>query len=106
MKRSTIRPPPLPRPPSLLLALGAALILLLAWMAFMLPEWLHNPDLSHGLISPLLIFILIREARVQGCTRYLSSVPGTLVLTGLLLAATLAIVTFAGLMAAALSWSN
>ncbi|MBX7122304.1 MAG: exosortase-associated EpsI family protein [Opitutaceae bacterium] len=106
MKRAAIRPIALPRSPSLLLSLGAALILLLAWMAFMLPEWINNPDLSHGLISPLLIFILIREARVQGCTMYFSSVPGTLVLTGLLLAATLATVTFAGLMAAALSWSN
>ncbi|MBP7143217.1 MAG: exosortase/archaeosortase family protein [Opitutaceae bacterium] len=94
------------RPPSLQLALGVALVLLLAWTAFMFPEWIRNPDLSHGLVSPLLIFILVREGRVQGCTRYLSSASGTLLLTGLLLAASLATVTFAGLMAAALSWSN
>lgn len=106
MKRGRTGPITLSRPPSLRLALCATLVLLMTWTAFMFPEWIHNPDLSHGLVSPFLLFILFREARVQGSTRYLSSVSGSLLLTGLLLTATLAMVVFAGLMAAALSWSN
>ncbi len=91
---------------SLWLALGTALLLGLAWIAYMLPEWIGNPDLSHGLVSPLLIFLLIREARTHGYARYLPASRGTSALIALLLVATVITVAFAGLMAAALSWSN
>jgi len=94
-----------PRSSSLALALALVCVLLLAWIVFMVPEWFRNPDLSHGLVSPLLMAILLREARTQTYAGYLSSGANAIALVTLL-AASLAIFLFAGLMAAALSWSN
>ncbi|MBC7367797.1 MAG: exosortase-associated EpsI family protein [Undibacterium sp.] len=84
---------------------------LLAGFAFALscrlwPEWLHNPDLSHGLFMPLLFLLMLHESRTAGPHRYLRS--GPLVygaLTVFLVFALLALV-LAGIYAASLGWSH
>lgn len=97
---------PAARSPGLLLALGIASILTLTWIIFMVPEWIGNPDLSHGLLAPVLAVVLIREARTHGYARYLAASRSSTLLIALLLAVTMATLVFACLIAAALSWSN
>jgi len=92
--------------PALVLALVLTALLTVAWIAFMLPDWWHNPDLSHGLISPILAMLLILEARARGVRRFLDFRVGTTFLFATTLLASLAVLFFAGLMAAALAWSN
>ncbi|MBS0663411.1 MAG: exosortase/archaeosortase family protein [Verrucomicrobia bacterium] len=83
----------------LLVALAATLIYLL-W-----PHWRQNPDLSHGFFMPVIFLLLLAEAR-RSTARYLPAFAGQgLVVTGLLLAALLALAA-GGLYAATLSWSH
>lgn len=82
------------------------LIALTSWMVFMAPEWWKNPDLSHGLATPLLSLLALHEARTRGSARYLPVAATTAGLTLFLLIAALSILTFSGLVAAALAWSN
>ena len=39
--------------------------------ALLWPQWLHNPDLSHGLFMPVIFLLLVYEARTTGTPRYL-----------------------------------
>jgi exosortase len=82
------------------------LIALTSWVVFMTPEWWKNPDLSHGLATPLLSLLALHEARTRGSARYLPVSATTTGLTLFLLIAALSILTFSGLVAAALAWSN
>jgi len=69
------------------------------------PHWLHNADLSHGLILPVVFLLLLRESRA-GPYRFLpASRPATAALGALLLAGLLALVA-SGLYAASLGWSH
>ena len=70
------------------------------------PEWLHNPDLSHGLFAPVLFLLLLRESRRRGPWRYLSDTTGPRVLRAGVLTAGVGLVCIAGLYAAALEWSH
>ena len=70
------------------------------------PDWLHNPDLSHGLFMPLVFLLLLHESRMKGTTRWLragAAAPGAFV--ALLLAGLLTLCA-AGLYAAALDWTH
>jgi exosortase len=72
------------------------------------PEWLHNPDLSHGLVTPLVFIVLLREIRRQVAPRTASQ-PATWTATAVtaLTAITGLLVFFgANLYAAALEWSH
>jgi exosortase len=84
----------------LLAALAAALTVLL-W-----PQWLHNPDLSHGLFMPAIFLLLVHEARTGGTPRYLPPTP--LVRAALCAALVLGLLALGagGLYAAALEWSH
>ena len=69
------------------------------------PHWLHNADLSHGLILPVVFLMLLRESRA-GPFRFLPAGGAvTAALGGLLLGGLLALVA-CGLYAAALGWSH
>jgi len=84
---------------ALLIALTAALVVRL-W-----PQWLHNPDLSHGLFMPVIFLLLLRES-ASGPFRFLpANRLSSLASMGLLL---LGLLTLAagGLYAAALGWSH
>lgn len=88
------------------LSLAALAALLIAWTVHLWPQWLHNPDLSHGLFTPIVFILLLHEARTRGTPRYLSrSVAGVTAASALALAGLLLIGT-AGLYAAALEWSH
>lgn len=69
------------------------------------PEWRHNPDLSHGMLMPLLFLLLLRESRI-GTPRFVrETIFQRLGCIVLLIGALLALVA-AGLYAAALDWSH
>lgn len=70
------------------------------------PEWLHNPDLSHGLFAPVLFVLLLHESRRRGPWRYLADTRGLQVLRAGVLVAGVGLVCIAGLYAAAVDWSH
>lgn len=85
---------------AVLAALLAALILRL-W-----PEWLKNPDLSHGLFMPLLFLLMLHESRSAGVRRYVPVGPlATFALVGTL-GFTLISLGLAGVYAASLGWKH
>jgi exosortase len=88
------------------IAVLGTLVALTSWVVFMAPEWWRNPDLSHGLATPLLSLLALQEARTRGSARYLPGNATTGGFTLFLLIASLSILTFSGLVAAALAWSN
>jgi exosortase len=81
--------------------------LLAAGLCFqMWPEWLHNPDLSHGLFAPVLFLLLLHESRRRGPWRYLSDSRGLKGTRAGVLVAGLGLVCIAGLYAAAVEWTH
>ena len=103
--------PPRPLVPFANLPLAARLsVILLAGLAAALctvlwPHWLHNADLSHGLVLPVVFLLLLRESRT-GPFRFLpAGRRATAALTVLLFAGLLALVA-SGLYAASLGWSH
>src|SRR5471032_2960794 len=95
------RLPPLAR--ANLAALGG-FVVLLCWL--FLPQWRHNPDLAHGLLMPVVFLVLLRESRVAGPRRYLPAGAGATAAVVALGLAALAVLSMAGLYAAAVDWSN
>lgn len=84
---------------ALLAVLGAALCCAL-W-----GQWMHNPDLSHGLFMPLVSALLLVESRRNGARRHLRPGAASVAATGLLAGVALAGLTAAGLFAVSLGWS-
>lgn len=92
--------------PSLWISVVGVALGLTAWCLFMLPEWWRNADLSHGLVTPLLFGIAVHEARTRGVRRFLPPRPLYQAVFGALLTFALLVLVLAGLVAAALAWSN
>ena len=88
----------------------AALALLTAalglWIAYLAPEWLENPDLSHGLFTPVLFLWLWRESRRQAPARFLASGTGLFAAVLLCLTAALIGLSLGCLYAVALDWDH
>lgn len=97
-------PPRLSIPGWITIALAAGLVV--AFCLHMWSDWLHNPDLSHGLFAPFLFLILLRESRQRGPWRHLRDTPALRLLRGLALGAGLLLVGIAGLYAAAIDWTH
>ena len=72
----------------------------------MLPEWRHNPDLSHGLFAPVMFLLLLHEGRRRGPERYLADSISLRIVRAFSLVGSLAFVCFAGLYAAAIEWGH
>lgn len=70
------------------------------------PDWLHNPDLSHGLFMPLVFVLLLREARTASTPHWLVPRGATHAAFAALLLAGLLALCAAGLYAASLDWSH
>ena len=70
------------------------------------PSWQKNPDLSHGFFAPIIFALLIWESRRQGPARWVQSKPRLAVGQSITLLAAIILFTFAGLLAASISWSH
>ncbi|MET0262815.1 MAG: exosortase/archaeosortase family protein [Rariglobus sp.] len=88
----------------IVVVLGGALAA--GFCIYLWPEWLHNPDLSHGLFAPVLFGLLLMESRRRGPWRYPADSIGWRVARGALLATGLGFVGLAGLYAAAIDWTH
>ena len=86
--------------------MGTALLLLGLWSFHLWPQWLHNPDLSHGLFTPLIFLLLVNEARQRGPWRFLPESGKLYVLIAAMLCAGLTLLAVGGLYAAALGWTH
>ncbi|MGC4074179.1 MAG: exosortase/archaeosortase family protein [Nibricoccus sp.] len=93
---------------SVLARVSATLLaaLLLIWSLHLWPQWLHNPDLSHGLFTPLIFFLLLHESRTRGTQRWLPARGLTGTALALSLAGGLLLLALAGAYAAAVGWSH
>ena len=83
------------------LAAGVAALSVQLW-----PEWRHNPDLSHGLLMPVVFLVLIHESRTAGRRRWLPAGPASAAGFAALLLAGLLSLFASGLYAAAVDWSH
>lgn len=100
----TSPPNPLSRLARCNLAVLAALLVALSFRLW--PEWLKNPDLSHGLFMPLLFLLMLHESRSAGVRRYIPVGPlATFALVGTLGFALLSL-GLAGVYAASLGWKH
>ncbi len=99
--------PALPRlPASGWIAVALAGVLAAAFSIHMWPEWLHNPDLSHGLFTPVLFLLLLRESHRIGTDRHLRENTAVRLARAASLILGLSLVAIAGLYAAAIDWSH
>ena len=89
-----------------LLGGGLLVVLLGTWVVHLLPQWFHNPDLSHGLFTPVVFILLLHEARSHGTARTLRPTTACTGLIGLIGLASLLLLATAGLYAAALEWTH
>lgn len=81
-------------------------LLAAAFSLHLWPEWLHNPDLSHGLFAPVLFLLLLHESRRQPAAYYPPESRGLTATRGILLTLGVGLVFVAGLYAAAIDWSH
>ena len=95
-------------PPTWLGRANRVLLALLAggFSALLWPQWLHNPDLSHGLFMPVIFLLLLHEARTGGTPRYLPGTTFTRTVLAAVLTLGLLLLAVGGLYAAALEWSH
>jgi exosortase len=82
-------------------------MLLLVWSLHMWPQWLHNPDLTHGLFTPLIFLLLLHEARSCGTPRWLSE-SSSIATAAISLASLggLLLLALGGVYAAAVGWTH
>ncbi len=89
---------------------GTAVMLLLlvagAVSAALWQHWAGNPDLSHGMLMPLVFVYLIHEARSRGTQRFTAASPARHAAGALLGVAGLLLGLAGGLYAAALGWGH
>jgi exosortase len=100
---------PTPRPPlplSARVSVGLLAALLTLWSLHLWPQWLHNPDLSHGLFTPLIFLLLLNEARTRGTQRWLRSSVATTGFLAVSLIGGLLQLGLAGVYAAAVGWTH
>ncbi len=86
-----------------LLALAACMVALCVQLW---GDWRHNPDLSHGLLMPVVFLLLLNESRAAGPVRWAPAGRGSVVVLLALLVAGLGALVMAGLYAASLDWSH
>jgi exosortase len=85
---------------------GVLLLLVVAFCAWLWPEWRTNPDLSHGFFAPLIFGLLVWESRRQGTQRWLPAGRWTGLALGATLLGGFLLFAMAGLLAASVAWSH
>lgn len=103
---ATSLPQASPLHPRHLIAGCLLLVMLAAWVVHLFPQWLNNPDLSHGLFTPIVFVLLLHEARTRGTVRNLRPNAANTLLVGVIAAVSLLLLATAGLYAAALEWTH
>ncbi len=88
---------------ALLVALGAIVV---AYCVQLWPEWVRDPDLSHGYFAPIVFVLLLWESRKQGPWRWVPASPWALGGLAILLISALSLVALSGLFAATLAWNH
>lgn len=81
-------------------------ILTVALAIHLWPDWRLNPDLSHGLLMPVIFVILLHESRTVGPMRWLPAGLAANAGFAVLLVASLLALAASGLYAATLDWSH
>jgi len=89
-----------------MLVTSLLLILLVAWIRLIFPEWRSNPDLSHGFFTPILFALLIHDSRVRGPLRFLNPGPLLWWSCGLVVFGSLGLLVISSMFASALSWDH
>ncbi|MDF3056887.1 MAG: hypothetical protein K0R17_1102 [Rariglobus sp.] len=96
----------LPLTPSGRIVVALAGLLTAGLCLHLWPVWLDNPDLSHGLFAPVLFLLLLHESRRRGPWRHPADTLLLRIARGLILASGVALVSIAGLYAAAVEWTH
>ncbi|HSI08144.1 MAG TPA: exosortase/archaeosortase family protein [Rariglobus sp.] len=81
-------------------------LLTAAFCVHLWPEWLNNPDLSHGLFAPVLFVLLLHESRRHSPWRHPAETGGLRLLRAGALVTGLVFVGISGLYAAAIDWTH
>jgi hypothetical protein len=97
-------PAHLTTPTWIVVTLAGLLTTVLCWHLW--PEWMNNPDLSHGLFAPVLFLLLLHESRRRGPWRFFTDSAGLRVLRGATLVIGVGMICIAGLYAAAVEWTH
>ncbi len=88
------------------LFVGLGLLLALTWIRLLFPQWTQNPDLSHGLFTPILFVLLLRESRLRGPLRWLESGPRLTILMILGVLLSLITLVVGSAFASAVGWDH
>lgn len=88
------------------LLLGLAAILMVAWVRLIFPQWTSNPELSHGLFTPILFVLLLKESRSRGSERWLPANRLLWLTVSLFLGLSLATLVAGALFASAIDWTH
>ncbi len=90
-----------------LIAFTLLLIILTGWTIHIFSAWLANPDLSHGLFTPVLFGLLLWESRQRGPFNYLPDRPALMTgALGTILLVSLVVLAAGSLYAAATDWGH
>ena len=107
MKPAAPAPSRLPSlPPAVLAVCGTLLALAAAYCVLLWPEWMHNPDLSHGFFAPIVFALLLRESLRQGPARWLPADYRTSAVLGVTVTLGFVLFALAGLLAASVAWTH
>jgi len=85
---------------------GFLLLVITALSWHLWPEWAHNPDLSHGIFTPIICLVLAGESRRQGPRRWLPDEGPWLLLPAGLTCTAVVLFGLAGLLAASVGWEH
>lgn len=81
-------------------------LLVAAWLKLIFPQWMADPDLSHGFFTPILFLLLIKESRSRGPLRWLPEANLTPIMLSGIAGAGLITMIVGALFASALDWTH
>lgn len=106
MSATPVASAPRSAPAAALLAAAAVLCCAATLCAVLWPHWTGNPDLSHGMVAPIVFIYLIHEARSRGISRHPRPGPWLAVSAAVLGLGALVFGALGGLYAAGMGWGH